>query len=163
EPGISSDILNRSFEIVHRSQEDFLKLAPEYQAMAVAFADGINRYLATHPETTPRRLTHFEPWYALTMDRHLLLEFVYRRAHVKKPQSRSQKDIARQEGSTSPVADAFNSWDLHDPTMSPFAQDVQAAIGSNAWAIAGTKTASGSTMLFVNPHQPFYGMGQFYE
>ena len=52
---------------------------------------------------------------------------------------------------------------MPEPTCRRFASDVQAAIGSNALAISGTKTASGSAMLFINPHQPWYGMGQFYE
>ena len=163
EAGIPSDLLNRSFEIVRRSREDFQKLAPQFQAMAVAYTDGINRYLATHPETKPRQLTRFEPWYAMTMDRHLLLEFIYRRTHVKKPQVRQPDEIARIENVPASNGDAINSWDVADARPSTFATDVQQAIGSNAWAISGTRTASGNAMLFINPHQPFYGMGQFYE
>ena len=30
------------------------------------WADGLNYFLHTHPEVTPRVLTHFEPWMALT-------------------------------------------------------------------------------------------------
>src|SRR5579864_4163859 len=30
-----------------------------------AWADGLNFYLSTHPETKPRVITHFEPWMAL--------------------------------------------------------------------------------------------------
>ncbi|MEM7233413.1 MAG: penicillin acylase family protein, partial [Planctomycetota bacterium] len=35
--------------------------------------------------------------------------------------------------------------------------------GSNAWAISGSRTKSGKSMLLINPHQPWYGFGQFYE
>ncbi len=31
-----------------------------------AWADGLNYYLATHPEVKPRVITRFEPWMALT-------------------------------------------------------------------------------------------------
>ena len=30
-----------------------------------AWADGLNYYLATHPDVKPRVITHFEPWMAL--------------------------------------------------------------------------------------------------
>ena len=31
-----------------------------------AWADGLNYYLATHPDVKPRVITRFEPWMALT-------------------------------------------------------------------------------------------------
>ena len=31
-----------------------------------AWADGLNTYLATHPDVHPHVLTHFEPWMALS-------------------------------------------------------------------------------------------------
>lgn len=156
--GIRSDILNRSFEVVRRSKEDFAKMKPEYQAMAAAYTDGINHYLEQHPDETPRLIKRFEPWYTMAMDRHMILHFTYRQAHVGKPNNRSGDSIAS-------VLEWQNwsSWQLPAAEESGFANEIQEAIGSNAWAISGNKTASGKAMLFINPHQPWYGMGQFYE
>ena len=36
------------------------------KALMNAWADGLNFYLAKHPEVKPRVITHFEPWMALT-------------------------------------------------------------------------------------------------
>ncbi len=164
--GLRSDILNRSFEIARRSQEDFQKLIPAHREMATAYVDGINRYLATHPEEEPRLITKFEPWHVMAMDRHMLLHFIYRQAHVGRPGIRSGDAIARanekRPGIDSAAAN-LNAWDVPEAPESDFSSAVREAIGSNAWAISGSKTKSGAAMLFINPHQPWYGMGQFYE
>src|SRR6187455_1638195 len=39
---------------------------PWLKALMDAWADGLNYYLATHPNVTPRVITKFEPWMALS-------------------------------------------------------------------------------------------------
>lgn len=160
EAGIRSDLLNRTFEVARRSQEDFLKLAPHHRAMAIAYTDGINAYLKAHPDTKPRLVTQFEPWNVLAMDRQMLLHFIYRQAHVRQPADRPPGAVA-QSSRMPPLV--TNSWELTTEPLSGFAAEIQAAIGSNAWAISGKKTKSGAAMLFINPHLPWYGIGQFHE
>ncbi|MEJ7590633.1 MAG: penicillin acylase family protein [Planctomycetaceae bacterium] len=153
EAGLRSDILNRSFEVVRRSQDDFAKLSAQHQDMASAFAEGINRYLQLHPEEKPCLITHFEPWYVLAMDRHMLLHFIYRQAHIGRPGNRSGDEVAsveqpRVDFSTEGISKGvLNSWDLQPEPAAHFSDAVQAAIGSNAWAISGRKTKSGKPML----------------
>jgi acyl-homoserine-lactone acylase len=161
EDGIRSDILNRSFEVATRSQQDFKDVSEVHRNMAEAYVAGVNRWLETHPDEKPRLLRHFEPWYVLAMDRHIILDFVYRQAHVGKPENRGATEVAA--GDTTSTRSALNSWDTPPSPQTGFDDAIRAAIGSNAWAISGRKTKSGAPMLFVNPHQPWYGMGQFYE
>ncbi|MFO0948928.1 MAG: penicillin acylase family protein [Planctomycetota bacterium] len=42
-------------------------------------------------------------------------------------------------------------------------EEIWSTVGSNAWAVAPSKTQSGHAMLFINPHQPWFGFGQMYE
>ena len=44
---------------------DYKKAEPWLKKLLIAYADGINYYLKTHPSVKPALLTHFEPWYPL--------------------------------------------------------------------------------------------------
>src|SRR6478672_6040020 len=44
----------------------YAKSPPKMQALMNAWADGLNYFLATHPQVKPRVLKRFEPWMALS-------------------------------------------------------------------------------------------------
>ena len=136
---LAKDMRNRAFEIPQRSKDDFAKIEPQPRRAAEAFAAGINFYLTTHPQTKPRLLARIEPWYLLAFARSATLELVGGHMHV----------------STAEVPNSFEERKLD--------AEAREASGSNAWAIAGSRTRSGKPMLLINPHQPYYGFGQFYE
>lgn len=130
---VNDDVITHAFEIPQRSEQDFSKQPIRSQKLAAAYAAGVNHYLATHPEVQPRLLTKVEPWYMLAFARRAWLEIVC-----------TSNGISR---SFMPGRD----------------NEVYEQIGSNAWAVGPSKTKDGTTMLFINPHQPWYGYGQWYE
>lgn len=136
---LAKDMRNRAFEVPQRSKEDYEKLDPEPRMAGAAFVEGINYYLDTHPETKPRLLARIEPWHLLAFARAAALELVGGHTHV----------------SADKIPTSFEERKLDT--------EIKAATGSNAWAISGSKTRSGKPMLLINPHQPYFGFGQFYE
>jgi acyl-homoserine-lactone acylase len=131
--GLNSDLLNRAYEIVPRSKADYDHLEPDIKVICESFVAGLNHYLATHPEVKPRLIKHFEPWHVVAFGRHLTLEMCFRYTR------------------------------LSNNFMPRTAPSIASAVGSNAWAIAGSRTKSGHAMLLANPHQPWFGFGQLFE
>lgn len=131
--GLGSDILIRMYEVPSRSKADYEKLDADLKAIGEAYVAGLNYYLEKHPQVKPRLLTHFEPWYVVAFDRFALLSFMYSKSHADKP------------------------------VPSEYEERIAKVIGSNEWAIGPSKTRAKTAMLFINPHQPWYGYGQFYE
>jgi acyl-homoserine-lactone acylase len=99
-----------------------------------AFADGLNYYLYTHPEVTPRVITRFEPWMALTFS----------------------------EGSIGGDIERVNLKDLQDfyGNGDMVAQTIAVSDGeprgSNGFAIAPSNTLNGNALLMINPHTSFF-------
>jgi acyl-homoserine-lactone acylase len=104
--------------------------------LMVSFADGLNYYLLTHPETKPKLITHFEPWMALSFSEGSIGGDI---------ESINLKQLEQFYGKTTVLAQA----DLgkgFDPEPS----------GSNGFAIAPKLSASGHALLLINPHTSFY-------
>lgn len=131
--GLQNDLLNRAFEVVPTSKQTYASLTPHERGLCDAFAAGLNYYLAKHPETKPRLITHFEPWMVLAFSRHLTLEMSF--------------------GHTGQAKQYFPEG--HDALWK--------AVGSNAWAVAPQRSKNKTALLVANPHQPWFGFGQFYE
>ncbi|HEX9171313.1 MAG TPA: acylase [Telluria sp.] len=99
------------------------------------FADGLNFYLYSHPEVKPKLLTRFEPWMALAF---------------------SEGSI----GGDIEDIDLKNLEALYGKRTELARLDTPAAFveprGSNGFAIAPKRSASGHALLLINPHTSFY-------
>ena len=106
-----------------------------------AWADGLNYYLHTHPDVSPRVLTRFEPWMALTFSEGSIGGDIER---VNLAQLRAFYD----EG---PEGLAMASLDVVEPLI-----DWEEPRGSNGFAVAPANTVNGNALLLINPHTSFF-------
>lgn len=153
-PGLGGDVLNRMFEVPQRAQQQFDEAPEDIKKVAVAYIDGLNYFLKKNPDVKPRMIKHFEPWHILAYDRFILLGFTYGKAHAPRPDPEGLNVVLQE------------NWQeqIETAAQDPIGEErIRRVTGSNQWAVSGSKTQSGDPMLFANPHQPWYGPGQWYE
>ena len=117
--------------------------APEWlKELCVAWADGINYYLHTHPEVQPKVIKKYEPWMTMYFTEGSIGGDIERVSTKKIKAFYGGESVAHL---TEPDAHAY---ELPEPQ------------GSNGFAISGDLTASGKAMLLINPHTSFYFRGE---
>lgn len=110
------------------------------KALMDGWADGLNYYLATHPNVKPRVITKFEPWMALSFSEGSIGGDIER---VNLTQ------LEAFYGNKPEVKTALlEEMEMRLPPKEP--------TGSNGIAVAGANTASGKAMLVINPHTSFF-------
>jgi acyl-homoserine-lactone acylase len=143
---------------------DYKKAEPWLKKLLNAYADGINYYLHTHPQTKPVLLTNFKPWYPLLWTDGSIGAI-------------STADISNDE-----IKNFYSGNDAFTQNLTPnpspmergvfvrensplrwrgvggevFPRDPELQTGSNGFAFAPSITASGKSILYINPHVTFY-------
>ncbi len=112
------------------------------QDLCIAFADGINYYLDTHPEVTPKLLTRFEPWMPMYFSEGSI------GGDIERVSTRKIKAFYGDSNDMAMVDNGLIRLNDNEPR------------GSNGFAIAGSKTKSGDAMLLINPHTSFFFRGE---
>ena len=105
------------------------------QKLMVAWADGLNFYLHSHPEVSPRVIRRFEPWMALSFSEGSI-----------------GGDIERVR--LGPLQ-AFYGGNRSARVRAPEMSDNEPG-GSNGIAIAPSNSADHHALLLINPHTSFF-------
>jgi acyl-homoserine-lactone acylase len=137
EAAIYSDLRQRLFIDPRRLQEDYRQSPAWLKTLMVAWSDGLNYYLSKHPAVSPKVIRRFEPWMALSFT----------------------------EGSIGGDIESIDLRRLQEfygtQPVPPVARNAAAAAerllgGSNGFAIAPSRSASGHALLWINPHTSYY-------
>ena len=130
---IWQDLRARLYVSEPELKADYAASPPWLKALMNAWADGLNFYLATHPQVRPRVLTRFEPWMALSFTEGSIGGDI---------ENIDLAELAKFYSGRQTVAIATT------PDTEPR--------GSNGIAIAPALTADGKALLLINPHTSFF-------
>ena len=145
EDALYSDLRARLFMTEEEAKTNY-QLVPEWlKKLCVAWADGINYYLHTHPDVVPKVIKKYEPWMTMYFTEGSI------GGDIEQVSTRRIKAFYDgMEGKTAQMNEPMEKEDfvLIEPQ------------GSNGFAISGNLTASGDAMLLINPHTSFYFRGE---
>lgn len=133
---IWNDLRSQMFLDHNALKADYAK-SPEYlKKIMIGWADGLNYFLATHPDVKPKYITHYEPWMALS--------FTEGSIGGDTEKARLSQLQAFYEKRTVAMTDMEKGLVWVEP------------VGSNGIAISGKVSKDGHAMLWINPHTSFY-------
>ena len=131
EKAIWQDLRARLYVSDDELKAAYARSPAKMQALMTAWADGLNHFLATHPEVKPRVLTRFEPWMALSFTEGSI------GGDIEQIDLRELQTFYSGQGAV----------------VAPQERERQ---GSNGFAIAPSLTRDGKALLLINPHTSFY-------
>jgi acyl-homoserine-lactone acylase len=136
ESAIYTDLRQRLFIDPKRLKDDYRSSPGWLRKLMLGWSDGLNYFLSKHPAVTPKVIRHFEPWMALSFTEGSIggdIESV---------------DLPKLEEFYGPKDGRPPSASVDVPKAPPG--------GSNGFAIAGSRSASGHALLWINPHTSYY-------
>jgi acyl-homoserine-lactone acylase len=138
ESAVYADLRQRLFVDPARLKDSYRSSPAWLKSLMTGWSDGLNYFLSKHPGVTPKVIRRFEPWMALSFT----------------------------EGSIGGDIESVNLRKLREfypaqPAAASAALDPADAAarllgGSNGFAIAPSRSASGHALLWINPHTSYY-------
>jgi len=124
ESGLSSDLFVRALETERLCREEYASATKEIQALADAWAAGLNLYRRGHPEEVRWQVETIEPWQMFAIGRSESIWTPTTHAVLSRSEVRAAVGIGEPH------------------------------TGSNMWMVGPGKSEGHRAMLFINPHSP---------
>ncbi|MEM1142416.1 MAG: acylase [Pseudomonadota bacterium] len=142
EDALMSDLRARLYMTTEDAIAAYESAPAWLKSLCDAFADGLNYYLATHPDVEPKVIREFEPWMPM---------FFFEGSIGGDIEQIPLGGIRAFYGENNDDSVARTA------TLEPTDWEPR---GSNGFAISGEHTRSGNAMLLINPHTSFYFRGE---
>jgi acyl-homoserine-lactone acylase len=137
ESAIYNDLRARLFVDPVQLERQYSRSPAWLKQLMLAWSDGLNYFLAKHPAVVPKVIRHFEPWMALSFTEGSIggdIESI--------DLGKLREFYGEQPSPTAPVPDAGRTKPVPG--------------GSNGFAIAPSRSATGHALLWINPHTSYY-------
>ncbi|HEU0100129.1 MAG TPA: penicillin acylase family protein [Allosphingosinicella sp.] len=135
EKAIWSDLRARLYMDPDDLRARYAASPPWLRRLMDSWADGLNYYLAKHPDVHPRAINRFEPWMALSFTEGSI------GGDIERIDLEALEAFYSKRGKA--LASAARPGDA-EPR------------GSNGFAIAPSNSADGHALLLINPHTSFF-------
>ncbi|MEO7310816.1 MAG: penicillin acylase family protein [Chitinophagaceae bacterium] len=135
EQDLYNDLLIKMLIDSAEAVSDYNRAEPWMKQLLNAWADGINFYLYKNQQVTPAMITRFKPWYPLLW---------------------TDGSIGAINTADITTTDLKNFYSGEAPDHTMIETEIDQQTGSNGFALGPSKTASGSAILYINPHVTFY-------
>jgi acyl-homoserine lactone acylase PvdQ len=135
ETEIYTDLLNRLVIDSAEAIADYKEAPAWLKKLLDAFSDGINYYLYKNPQTKPKLLLRFLPWLPLLW---------------------TDGSIGAINTGGISIRELKSFYSSSHDDVSAEEEEETLPLGSNGFAIAPSNSASGHSMLYINPHTSFY-------
>ena len=139
ESAVYSDLSERMFVDTDDHKTKYRRSPEWLRTLMLAWSDGLNYSLARHPGVKPKVIRHFEPWMALSFTEGSI-----------------GGDIETVDLGQLKKFYAQPSAPLPSNAAAATAQREMPPGGSNGFAIAPSRSASGHALLWINPHTSYY-------
>jgi acyl-homoserine lactone acylase PvdQ len=155
--GVEEDFRMKRYGNYEVAKTNFHKLGPLFQRMMTAYAQGFNLYVSERRRELPDWIPAFDGVDVLARGRAEVMRFAFRESTIAAVRAKYPEGAAtgRIESPLDRPEIAGFDQSLRHIINEPALQSETDLLGSNMWALAGSRTTTGNAILLGNPHQPW--------